>query len=367
MAVRDMGFLRGLGTTICGILLFLALTVFSAAFLLNGTVLNTGFMNSQIDKLDISSIAHDAINTQIQEELPPNSDFINGVVLNFFDKEVPQIKTQLHNGINEAYDYFLQKTDTLSVTISLAEIKQNLKDNIWQTAVDYLKTKLAGMSGTQADSYVGDIAAQIPQDLLPPELLALPSSLRTQIEKQYLLSLGGKGVFSSLSFGLSFVIEPQLKAAVEQYFTDNIKDIKDTYTIDESTIDSTTMQSLRDIRTGISYFKAWYVWLIIIMVILAGLIFLINWKNLRGSMRALGMDLLIFGILDLAGVLLVLYLRPEKFIFENTDVSVPVQNWIHGLITDVTSIMMAFSIGVLIVGIVFMAGSFFIKRPEAKA
>ena len=362
-----MGFLRGLGTTVCSILLFLALTVFSVAFLLNATVLNTGFMNSQIDKLDISSIAQDVINTQIQKELPPNSDFISGVVLSFFDNEVPQIKTQLHNGLNEAYDYFLQKTDRLAVTISLAEIKQNLKDNIWQTAVDYLKTKLAGMSGTEADSYVGDIAAQIPQDVLPPVFQALPSNLRTEIVKQYILSIGGKGVFSSLSFGLNIVIEPQLKAAVEQYFTDEIKDIKDTYTIDETTVDSTTMQSLRDIRTGISYFKAWYVWLIIIMVVLAGLIFLINWKNLRGSMRALGIDLLVFGILDLAGVLLVRYLRPEKFIFENTDVSVPLQNWIHGLITDITGIMLIFSIGVLIVGIGFMVGSFFIKRPEAEA
>jgi hypothetical protein len=362
-----MGFLKGLGTTVCSILLFLALTVFSIAFLLNSTVLNSNFMNSQIDKLDISAIAHDAIDTQIKEELPSNSDFVSGVVLDFISKEEPLIKAQFHNAINEAYDYFLEKTDILAVTISLAQIKKDIQDNIWQTAVDYLTAKLKNMSSAEANSYVADIAVQIPHDVLPSELLALPSNIRTEIIKQYILSLGGKGIFNPLSFGLNTAIEPQIKAAVGEYLNDSISDIENTYTIDESTIDAGTMQSIRDIRTGINYFKAGYIWLIIIIVVLIGLIFLINWKNIRGAMRALGIDLLIFGILDLAGVLLTRYVQPEKYVFENLDVSVAIQNWIHGLITDVTGIMLMFSIGVLIIGIGFIVGSFFIKRPEANA
>lgn len=359
-----MGFLRVFGTTVLSIILFFTLSVFSVAFLLNSTVLNRSFMNTQIDKLDISAIAHDTVEKQIKEQLPQGSDFIDGVILDLVGKETPLIKDQLHNGINEGYAYFLGDKNTLSVNVSLTAIKKSLKDNIWQSAVDYLTLKLNGMSSAQVDSYVGDIAAQIPDNLLPSQLNILPQNLRTTVVKEYIKSLGGKGVFNALSFGLDVAIESQVKAAIEQYFGDTINDIEDTYTLDESTIDASTMQSLQDVRTGIDYFKAGYVWLIFVMIVLAGLIFLINWKNIRASVLSLGIDLLIFGVLDLAGVLLVRILQPEKFIYENTDVAVSVQNWINGLVSDITGIMMTLSIAVLVIGAGLVAASFFIQKPE---
>ncbi len=362
-----MGFLRGLGTTICSILLFLALTVFSVAFLLNSTVLSAGFMKSQLDKLDISSIAHDTIEEQISEELPQNSQFIKGVVLQIIDDQEPVIKEEIHTGIDTAYAYMLEKESSLSITISLVKIKQNITADIWTTAVNYLKAQLAGLSAEEVDRYVQDIAVQIPEDMLPRVLTILPVDVRLDIIKQYLKELGGRGIFESSSFGLDFLVEPQVKASVEQYFQDSIANISDTYTIDESSIDSGTMSSIRDARTAIGYFKAWYVWLIVFMVVLAGLIFLINWKNIRASMRALGIDLLIFGILDLAGTLVVRNLHVMKYIPDSSDIPVSVQNWIQALTRDITGIMLIFSIGVIVVGGILMALSFIIKNPETAA
>lgn len=54
-----MGFLKGLGTVICSFLLFLALIIFSIAFMLNSTILNSNFVNSQVSKIEIASIARD--------------------------------------------------------------------------------------------------------------------------------------------------------------------------------------------------------------------------------------------------------------------------------------------------------------------
>jgi len=280
------------------------------------------------------------------------------------DKEEPLIKEQLHASINEAYAYFLQKKDTLSVSISLVKIKQNLKDNIWQTAVDYLKARLSNLSNEEVDRYVENIAGQIPTDSLPVVLMILPESLRTDVVKQYLKELGGRGVFESASFGLDSLVEPMVKTSVEQYFGDTIENIADTYTVDESSINPQNMNTIRDVRTAVGYFKAWYVWLIVFMIVMAGLIFLINWSNIRASMRTLGLDLLIFGVLDLAGVLVMRNLKLEQFIYDQIDIPVSVQAWIQGLMKDITGIMMIFSIGVLVVGVLFMAASFFIRKPE---
>jgi HAMP domain-containing protein len=329
-----MGFLKGLGTTVCSILLFLALSSFSVAFLVNGTLLNTDFMNSQIDKLDISDTVNEAIEEQIQDQISQDSDFINGVVFSIVDEQEPLIKEQLHNAINEAYAYFQGKEDHLSVTISLAAIKQNLTENAWEIAKDFLVKQMADMSNAEADRYAGDIAAQIPGDMYP------------------------------LSFGLDFVIEPQIESAVENYVGEAVENLDDTYVFDETTIDSGTMKSIRNARGAVLGFKVAYVYLIISMIVLAGLIFLINWKNIRASMRMLGIDLLIFGILDLAGVLVVRFVQPQKYIFESNDIPVSVQNWVNGLVTDITGIMLAFSIGVIVIGAILLAASFFIKQSE---
>jgi hypothetical protein len=359
-----MGFLRGLGTTICSILLFLALSSFSAAYLVNNTVLNTDFMNTQIDKLPLSEMASDIINDQVQEQIPQDSEFINGVVTSIVDKQEPLIKDQLHKAINDGYAYFQGDVDTLSVTVSLAEIKQSLTQDVWQAAKDYLALQLSSMSEADADAYAADIVARIPRDAYPSTLMSIPSTLRTELVKQYVLTLGGRGTFDPAALGLDQTIEPQVKSLLEQYLTDTVSGMDDTYSINESTIGSGTMTSIRDVRKAVLIFKVAYIYLIVGMIVLAGLIFLINWKNIRASMRALGIDLLIFGILDLAGILVAKYIQPQKFIFENQDISVSVQNWVNGLVSDVSSIMMTLSIGILVVGVVLLVVSFFIKKPE---
>ena len=362
-----MSLLRGLGTAICSILLFLALTVFSAAFLLNSTVLNTGFMNKQIDKIDISSIVRDTVEKEIKEELADNSDLVTGVVLNIVAIEEPFIKEQMHAGINEAYDYFLGKTDKLYINVSLAAIKNDLNNNAYQIIVDYLEQQLSGMSDADADEYAYGIAVQIPAADLPPELRALPETLRTTIIKEYIKSLGGKSTFNALMYGLNFLVEPQVKAGVEQYVATATADIEDNYIVDETTFDSSTLRTFRDIRAAIIFFKAWYVWLIIVMIILAGLIFLINWTNFRASMLALGIDLLVFGILDLAGILTVRFYKPQNIIINNTDVPASIQVWMTQLAGDITSVLLPLVIGIIGVGAILMTTSFFIKKPEAGA
>lgn len=360
-----MKVLRILGTTVFSFLLFLAISVLSIAFLLNSTVLNPKFVNTQIEKLDTSEIARDLIDEQLKAQLPQSSDFLMEISVSILEKESNLIKAQITPAISDAYAYLLGDKDTLQLSISLVAIKQDLKTTIWDTAIKYLQTKTADMSEAELNRYVLDIASQIPPETYPAELMILPQTTRDQIVSMYIKDLAGRGQFNPTAFGLSANTKDEVKNTVQEYLNSYIEEIDDTYTIDESTIGADGMNTLNDARTYIGYFKLGYFWLYVVIVVLAGLIFLINWNDVRASMRSLGIDLLVFGVLDLLGILVMKSLSLMTSIPGYNDVPVSVQNWIQGVVSDITSIMMTFSIAVMVIGAVLLTVSFIIKKPQA--
>jgi hypothetical protein len=362
-----MAVLRGIGTVICSILLFLVLGIFMTAFVMNGTVLNPNFVNAAINKLDTSEIAQDVINEQLVNEIPQGSDLMYDVTAQLIKSEEPLIKAQVNNAINDAYDYLLSEKNEFTLTFSLTAIKQNLNDNVWQIAVDYLRSTMANMSEAQVDAYVQEIAVQIPEDVYPEVIAELPDNVRLRIVAQYLKELGGRGIFEEFSFGLDFLVENQVKNAVEQYIGEYVDQIPDSLVIDESNFNSETINSLKSARTYIGYFKAVYIWLIILIIVLAGLIFLINWKNIRASLRSLGIDILIFGILNLAGVLIAMNIRisPQNPVV--ADLPGAMQSWVQGLVRDVCMVALPLSIGILAIGIALTVASFFVNKPDTAA
>lgn len=360
-----MAFLRGLGTAILSFLLFVALAAFSMAFLINSTVLNPDFMNRQIDKLDISAIANDTVKEQLTSQLPKDNDFLNGVATTLIGQEEPLIKEQAHNAVNTAYSYFLGKQDNLKIVFSLTGIKQDLNKNLWQSAVDYLKTKLAGMTDAQVNQYVKSIREQIPADILPSALAALPADQRNAVIDEYIKELGGRGTTQGAATLINLLLKDQIKSYFNQYCSEFISSIPDTYTVDESSMNTDTINTVRQVKDITGYFKNYYLYLIGIMIVLAGLIFLINWSNLRVSVRSLGIDILVFGALDLIGVVILMKVHPETLIPDYESISPSLQTWIEGLIKDVTGIMIWFSIGVLVIGAALLVASFFIRKQEA--
>jgi hypothetical protein len=220
------------------------------------------------------------------------------------------------------------------------------------------------MNQRELNDYVANIAAQIPQDTYPAELLMLPGAIRDQIVSLYIKDLAGRAQFNPAAFGLSANTLDEVKNTVQRYLNSYIDEIPDSYAIDESAIGPDGMNTLQDVRTYIGYFKIGYVWLFVIVLVMAGLIFLINWSDIKTSMRSLGIDLIIFGVLDLAGILVLRSLSPIRSIPGYNDVPVYLQNWIEGVISDITGIMMVFSIVVLVTGAVLLTVSFFVRGRE---
>lgn len=362
-----MGVIKGIGTVIGCILLFAVLSLLSVAFLVNSTVLNAGFVKTQVNKLDISEITQDFIDEQLVNELPQDSELLFDVAYRAVEYEETAIKAQINTLIDSTYAYILSEADTLELTISLAEIKQDLQDHIWDIAIDYLKAKMANMTEAEVDAYVQEIANQIPEDILPRALALLPYSLRNEIVTLYLKELGGRGFFEELSLGLDFLVEDEVRSYVEDYFNGHIDDIPDSFNVDNTVIDAKAMQIIQDVRLYISYFKTGYVWLIVITFVIIGLIFLINWKNIKASLLAAGITLLVFGILDLTGILVLRFYAISQNNSLMLEIPEIMQGWARGLIKDTLFTALPLIIAVLTAGIIMMVLSFVIKKPGEPA
>jgi hypothetical protein len=123
---------------------------------------------------------------------------------------------------------------------------------------------------------------------------------------------------------------------------------------------------LSKVRKYIGYFQTYYYPLIGLMIILAAIIFLINW-NVKKAARSLGINLLIWGVLDLVGVIVAKSISPMQYISSHTDISASLGSWIDGLSKDIASVAMPLSIGILVVGVALLVVSFIVPRKESKS
>jgi hypothetical protein len=124
-------------------------------------------------------------------------------------------------------------------------------------------------------------------------------------------------------------------------------------------------EPLAKARKYIGYFQSGYWLMIVFMLVMAGLIFLIN-RNVKSTCRALGIDLLIFGALDLAGIIIAKLITPTNFIKNTSDVPASALNVIDNVYKDVTNIALRFTIGVLAVGVILLVVSFIMKPRQAE-
>jgi hypothetical protein len=360
-----MNFLKGLVTGILSLILFLVLAVFSIAFMLHGTVLSPDFVSSQVDKIEISKIARDIAEDQIGKELPQDATFLNDVAYEVITQQELWIKEQLHKAIDMGYDFFLGKSDKLIITVSLVGLKENLNDSLWQATKDYLKEQLAGKSDTEISRFLQDIIGQIPKDILPSELAVLPGDVSNAAIEQYLREFAGQISIVNLPPIITDQLENVVKGYFDQYLADFIKEVPNTYTIEESSIGSGAMDTFFEVRKGIGYFQTYYYWLIGLMIVLAALIFLVN-MNIRVTARSLGINLCLFGSIDLIGVILTMTLSPIKLLANSLDIPASLNSWADGLSKDIASVALPLSIGILVAGVALLVVSFIVKPKEAK-
>jgi hypothetical protein len=293
-----MKFLKGLGLTVLGFLLFLSLSSFGLMFTINQTILNPDFTASQIDRLDTASLAGDIVRDQILSQAtipptPPLEELIMGAVDETITDLEPWFQQQTREITNAFYDYLEGRSQDLRVVIPLEAVKEHLRENISEA-----------------------IASPPPGLDLPPE-----------------------------------TIEGYLEPFYEQ--------IPSSFEINEAGLGAQNMAQIDQLRQIVSHFHTIYYALIgFILLLILGII-LIN-HQVRGSTRSLGSTFLSCGIVSYAGVWLANYFIGTQLVLP--EVPAYLQSWLPQLITDTLSPLELYSLVLAGVGVVLLIVSFVYRR-----
>ena len=298
-----MKFLKGLALAFLSFLLFLSLSVFGFALTLNYTILNPDFVVSELNKLDISSLAGELLSQQIPqfEVAPPYEPYVAEVLDDTLDDLEPWIKEQANSVIYAGYDYLLRRSQSLSVVISLEPVKDTLKQNLREAIL------------------------QSP----PPELQGLP---RAEIERYF-----------------------------NEYYEEFAKDIPSTFEFNESSLSPEVLAGIEQARQAIDSFQLGYKALIGFMLLLILGIILIN-RQVKGATRGLGITFLTYGALEYAGIFAAKHFAGTQL--PQLEIPSALQTWLPQFLSDFLAPLEMFSIGLGIAGVVLIIVSIAYKPRQ---
>jgi len=254
-----MKVLKGFGLGILSLLLFLSLSVFGIAFMLNSTLLNPDFVAAEVDKIDVSALAQELAEEQIGEQLPEDLEFLEETIYNVISDQEPWLKEQINTAIYSSYDYFLGKSESLNIVVSLELLKEGLRDSLWQKFSDYLSSDITNLPEyllePLVDLYYQEFVDQIPKENLPPELGSLPEDQLKEYIKQHLQEFAEQIPEVYLSPELAEQLKDQLEPYFDQYYQEFADQIPSEFIVDESSIPPEAMEQIRQVRQGIGYFQ----------------------------------------------------------------------------------------------------------------
>jgi hypothetical protein len=361
-----MKFLKGFGLAILSLLLFLSLSVFGMAFMLKSTLLNPHFVAAEVDRIDVPALTRELTETSFDQGSSVEEPFFKDALYQAVSDLEPQLKEQLHSAIYSGYDYLLGHSDRLNIVISLEELKAGVKDSLWQTFSDYLASDITTLPGELVRPYLEqhaqDLLKLIPSNYLPPELAVLSSGQLGQYLAQNYQELAAQ-IPPEVLASLADQLKDPLRPYFDQYYQDLVKDVPDEYTVDESSLPPEAVQTMAQVKQVIGYFQTYYYVLIGFMVLLVGLIILIN-RSVRGTTRDLGIDFLIYGAVELAGVYIARNFLPTGLPL--SDMPSSLQTWVTALSVDILSPLQTFSIGLMVAGAVLIVVSFVYKPAAAE-
>ncbi|MFH0768210.1 MAG: hypothetical protein V1932_01425, partial [Chloroflexota bacterium] len=112
-----MKFLKNLVLTLLSFLLFLSLSVFGLAFMVNSTALDPGFITSELNRLDISALTQEVMSEQAQKGDFPQE--LGTAIVNSITQAEPLIKEKISDATYSIYDYLLGKKQNPELALTL--------------------------------------------------------------------------------------------------------------------------------------------------------------------------------------------------------------------------------------------------------
>ena len=384
-----MKFLKGLGLSLLGFLLFLSISTFSFAYLLNNTLLNPDFATTQLNRLDMSSLAEEFLAQQPADET-------NEALVNVITELEPTIKEQLGVAINDIYDYVLGKSQSLDLALTLRNsvlstdfavsvmdkldlatlVGENLKEQFAQEIppemMGYLEEPLDDtlkelepwmkeQIGVAADPMLDYLLGRSPgfsvEISLEPVLASLQDNLREAFQENMPPEFA--------------VIPPAMfDQYFDQFYQQFTQDIPATVAIDQSLFGAEMPMQITQMLTDaevmlaegrqyVSYFQQGYNLLIgLILLLILGIV-LIH-REVKGASRQIGTTLATFGAIEYISILVAKYFGVDQL----TALPIPasLQAWLAEFVNDLLAPLEVFSLVCLISGAVLIIVSFVYPR-----
>ncbi len=292
-----MTFLKVLVVSLLSLILFLSLSIFGGMLMLKQTLLSPDFVVSQVDRLDIPSLAEELlseqqINIEIPQEVPQGEELVTEVLSNTVADLEPWVLQQAGSLIYSGYDYLMGRSQSLSLIISLEPVKDSLRDNLEQAVLESLPPELLGASPETIEHFIGEACQRITEDI--PETFELNESL----------------------WG------PEVQSILEQ------------------------------VRGSYGYFELAYVILMgLIPLLILGIIFIS--RPVRAGLRHLGIIFLVSGVLQYIGIFIITHLAGTQLTQFDLPSSV-LQLWLPLFLSDLFAPLEIFSIGVAATGVVLI-------------
>ena len=391
-----MKFVKGLTIGLLSLLLFLSLSTFGLALTLNHTILNPDFAVSELDSLDVPSLAADLIDKQVSEG--EFSEELGTALVNTITKLEPLVKEQAGAAIYSIYDYLLGKSQSLDLALTLRDtiLSQELvvslvnELDISSLATEFLKEQLPAEIPKEIESYLMrflDDAITELEPWLKEQVAAAADPILDYLlgERQsfnIVISLEPvkEGLKENLREAFLETLPPELTqippAVLEQYFNQFYEEISgqipSTFEFNESLLRpevpakiSETLaaaeSNLEQARQAIGYFQLGYKILIgFILLLILGII-LLN-RQVRSTTRELGVIFLTYGALEYIGILIARSLAGRQLL--QLDIPPPLQSWLPQFFNNLLAPLEIFSIGLLSAGIVLIIVSFIYKPRQ---
>lgn len=406
-----MKFLKGLAIGLLSFLLFLSLSIFGIAFLLNQTILNPNFITSELDKLDVSSLAEELISEQVSEEEFPEE--LGAALIDTITKLESPVKEQINAATYSIFDYLLGKRQSPDLALTLRNTFLNTdfvvslvnELDIASLAGEILSEQLTGNIPEEMEfltEHLDDIIAEL-EPTIKEELIAAADPIFDYLlgESQSIsivISLEPiienledtlrEALMDSLPPEYAHLPQSELNQLFDEYFAELAEMIPATVEIDETLLGTEVPaqisealagaeEELEQARQGIAdalaeaeeglelarqyvgYFQLGYKILIgFILLLIAGIV-LLN-REVRGATRKVGTIFLTCGVPWFAGILVAKYFAGKQI--AQLDIPPYFQELLPRLVNAFSAPLQWFSLGLLIGGVALIVVSFVYPR-----
>jgi hypothetical protein len=392
--------MRGLkiaGLVILSLILFISLTVFSLAFSLNRTVLNPDFITAEGDRLEIASLASEAMSYGLQEELPQEA--LDSLIEAITTLE-PRLKDELNTITYSVYEYLHSERENLDLANLLRSTL--LSSDLMVAAID-------AVDGPQlARIFLEEYEEEITQEFSVPEaafpyladgLEELITDLKPWITEQVEYAAGPIAdylVGEVESFSITISLEPvlddlrgmllevflevppdeleglppeELEQEFDAFWAEFAEEmIPTTFQIDETVISkymplqiasftSKAETILHKVRGYVGYVRLAYILSIVVSALLIAGIVLIC-RDVKRSTRTLGIVFLISGLVVLAAALIGKNVGGEQILQAIHAAPSQLQVWVSQALVNLLAPLQWLGIGFIAGGIALLVVSF---------